>query len=111
MPTWCSLGGIVTVFACGGCSQVGEDYRCPDFYNPVDGDEVPVPHFGLALTKAEFDALAGRIAAEGVQFIIPPTLRFEGTPGEQWTMFFKVSCPSYERACGGWMGGQTRVAD
>ena len=71
------------------CHWVGNDYRCPDFYNPVDGDEVPVPHFGLALTKNQFDDLAKRLDDGGVKFIIPPTLRFEGMPGEQWTMFFK----------------------
>ena len=52
-------------------------------------NQVPVPHFGLALTKHEFDVLAARVEAAGVDFIIPPTLRFEGAPGEQWTMFFK----------------------
>lgn len=51
--------------------------------------EVPVPHFGLALTKEQFDELAARLKAHNTQFIIPPTLRFEGAPGEQWTMFFK----------------------
>lgn len=71
------------------CHWVGEDYRCQDYYNPVDGDEVPVPHFGLALTKPEFDALAARLNDHKIDFIIPPTLRFQGMPGEQWTMFFK----------------------
>ena len=71
------------------CHWVGEGYRCQDYYNPVDGDEVSVPHFGLALTKPEFDSLAARLAAHNVKFIIPPTLRFQGMPGEQWTMFFK----------------------
>lgn len=71
------------------CHWVGEDYRCPDFYNPVDGDEVPVPHYGLALTSEQFHNLTARLKAHGVQFIIPPTLRFEGMPGEQWTCFFK----------------------
>jgi len=51
--------------------------------------KVPVPHFGLALTKPEFDALADRLREHNVDFIIPPTLRFKGMPGEQWTMFFK----------------------
>lgn len=68
---------------------VGEDYRCPDFYNPVDGDEVPVPHFGLALKEEQFHALADRLRKAGVKFIIEPHVRFAGQPGEQWTMFFK----------------------
>lgn len=68
---------------------VGDEYRCVDYYNPVDGDEVPVPHFGLALTKDQWRALADRVRAAGVRFIIEPCLRFEGQPGEQYTMFFK----------------------
>eukprot|EP00815_Leptocylindrus_aporus_P008374 CAMPEP_0116059236 /NCGR_PEP_ID=MMETSP0322-20121206/5672_1 /TAXON_ID=163516 /ORGANISM="Leptocylindrus danicus var. apora, Strain B651" /LENGTH=182 /DNA_ID=CAMNT_0003543571 /DNA_START=178 /DNA_END=726 /DNA_ORIENTATION=+ len=68
---------------------VGEDYRCQDYYNPVDGDEVPVPHTGLALTVDQFHELAARVQAAGVEFIIEPHLRFKGAPGEQWTMFFK----------------------
>ena len=60
-----------------------------DYYNPVDGDEVPVPHAGLALTVEQFHELAERLRQGGVQFIIEPHLRFVGMPGEQWTMFFK----------------------
>ncbi|EJK73392.1 hypothetical protein THAOC_04984 [Thalassiosira oceanica] len=68
---------------------VGNDYRCKDYFNPVDGDEVPVPHAGLALTVELFHELAERLRKNGVQFIIEPHLRFKGAPGEQWTMFFK----------------------
>jgi extradiol dioxygenase family protein len=71
------------------CHWVGNDYRCQDYYNPVDGDEVPVPHAGLALTVEQFHALADKLKAAGVEFIIEPHLRFQGMPGEQWTMFFK----------------------
>lgn len=71
------------------CHWVGNDYRCQDYFNPVDGDEVPVPHFGLALTEEQFYALAKRIRAAGIKFIIEPHLRFQGQPGEQLTMFFK----------------------
>lgn len=56
--------------------------------NPVDGDDVPVPHFGVVLPMAEFDALALRLKASGVEFIIEPHIRFAGLPGEQATMFF-----------------------
>ena len=62
---------------------VGSDYRCQDYYNPVDGDEVPVPHTGLALTVEQFHDLADRLREAGVEFIIEPHLRFEGQPGEQ----------------------------
>ena len=71
------------------CHWVGNEYRCQDYYNPVDGDEVPVPHAGLALTEEQFHALADKLRVAGVQFIIEPHLRFKGMPGEQWTMFFK----------------------
>ena len=71
------------------CHWAGDSYRCQDYYNPVDGDEVPVPHAGLALTVEEFHALAARLVEHGVKFIIEPHLRFEGQPGEQYTMFFK----------------------
>jgi extradiol dioxygenase family protein len=56
-------------------------------HNPVDGHDVPVPHFGLLLTIAEFHALADRLRAAATPFVIEPYLRFEGQPGEQWTMF------------------------
>jgi hypothetical protein len=56
--------------------------------NPVDGEDVPVPHFGIVLPMDQWKALAGRLEAAGVDFVIPPTVRFEGQPGEQATMFF-----------------------
>lgn len=71
------------------CHWVGDDFRHCDYFNPVDGDEVPVPHFGLALTEEQFHELAQRLRKHGVEFIIEPHLRFQGAPGEQWTMFFK----------------------
>ena len=55
--------------------------------NPVDGEHVPVPHFGLVLAMDEWQALAERLKQAGVEFIIPPTVRFAGQPGEQGTMF------------------------
>jgi extradiol dioxygenase family protein len=55
--------------------------------NPVDGEDVPVPHFGLVLPMAEWKQLAGRLRDAGVDFVIEPTIRFEGQPGEQATMF------------------------
>jgi len=55
--------------------------------NPVDGDAVPVPHFGLVLGMREWEALAERLVDAGVDFVIPPTVRFAGQPGEQATMF------------------------
>lgn len=57
--------------------------------SPVDGEDVPVPHFGLVLPMSEWKILAERLEAAGVDFIIPPTIRFEGRPGEQATMFLR----------------------
>jgi extradiol dioxygenase family protein len=56
--------------------------------NPVDGEDVPVPHFGLVLPMDAWKALAARLQQAGVEFVIAPTIRFEGKPGEQATMFF-----------------------
>jgi extradiol dioxygenase family protein len=56
--------------------------------NPVDGHQVPVPHFGVVLPPAEWTALAGRLKQAGVTFLIEPHTRFEGQAGEQSTMFF-----------------------
>ena len=54
---------------------------------PVDGEKVPVPHFGLVLSMEDWSALADRLVSAGVDFVIPPTVRFAGEPGEQATMF------------------------
>jgi extradiol dioxygenase family protein len=56
--------------------------------NPVDGHDVPVPHFGVVLTMADWQALADRVRAAGVVFGIEPHVRFAGQVGEQATMFF-----------------------
>ena len=61
--------------------------RAHRVHNPVDGHDVPVPHFGLILTIPEFHRLADRFRAARTSFVIDPYLRFEGLPGEQWTMF------------------------
>lgn len=55
--------------------------------SPVDGDAVPVPHFGLVLAWADWEALAARIAAAGCRFEIEPHVRFAGLSGEQGTFF------------------------
>ncbi|MBK1783524.1 VOC family protein [Prauserella cavernicola] len=59
----------------------------PEAHNPVDGHEVPVPHFGLVLPIPDFHALAERVRGAGISFVIEPYVRFAGEPGEQWTMF------------------------
>ena len=56
--------------------------------NPVDGHDVPVPHFGVVLTMDAWQSLADRLKAAGTVFGIEPHIRFVGQPGEQATMFF-----------------------
>jgi len=55
--------------------------------NVVDGDEVPVRHFGAILPMAQWHRLAEKLSAAGVRFVIAPHVRFQGEPGEQATMF------------------------
>lgn len=57
--------------------------------NPVDGDRVPVRHFGLILERDAWDALAQRLGQAGAPFLIEPRVRFKGRPGEQATMFVR----------------------
>ena len=55
--------------------------------NEEDGEHVPVPHFGIVLAMDDWKRLAERLKTAGVEFVIEPTVRFEGQPGEQATMF------------------------
>jgi len=55
--------------------------------NLVDGENVPVRHFGLILEPADWRALAERLKAARVKFVIEPQVRFAGEAGEQSTMF------------------------
>ena len=58
-------------------------------YNPVDGKDVPVPHFGVVLEWDHWHRLAAKLRAAGVRFGIEPGIRFAGQVGEQATMFFQ----------------------
>ena len=57
--------------------------------NPVDGKQVPVPHYGVVLPWEKFHVFADELRAKNVEFIIEPYIRFKGQTGEQATMFFK----------------------
>lgn len=57
-------------------------------HNPVDGHDVPVPHFGVVLSMEQWQALAERLRSADIDFIIEPYIRFQGEVGEQATMFF-----------------------
>ncbi|MGX5915458.1 VOC family protein [Aliidiomarina sp. Khilg15.8] len=69
-------------------THVAPDRILPPAHNAVDGHSVPVPHFGVVLSMADWQALADRLRAAKVEFVIEPYVRFEGQPGEQATMFF-----------------------
>ncbi|MEC7580644.1 MAG: VOC family protein [Actinomycetota bacterium] len=58
-----------------------------DVSNPVDGHDVPVPHVGVIVDPPTFHALAQTLREAPYTFVIEPYVRFEGEPGEQWTMF------------------------
>ena len=60
--------------------------------NPVDGDAVPVPHFGVILDFDQFDSLAHKLKSKKQSFIIEPKIRFAGKPGEQRIMFLQDPC-------------------
>ena len=63
--------------------------RAGAHHNPVDGHDVPIPHFGVVLSMARWQDLAARLTKAGTKFDIAPTVRFKGQPGEQATMFFR----------------------
>lgn len=82
--TWIDLdlfGHQLVFHDCGG-------EGLPTLYNPVDRHQVPIPHFGVLLTPDAFDDLIQTVR-DKVTFIIEPSIRFEGTPGEQRTLFLK----------------------
>ena len=66
-----------------------KDFKAVRISNPVDGYDVPVPHFGVVLTWEEWHDLADRLKATNTKFEIAPCIRFKGKVGEQATMFFK----------------------
>jgi len=70
-------------------AHLAPDRNASRVHNPVDGDEAPIPHFGVVLEMGQWEALAERLTAADVQFLIGPHLRFEGQPGEQATLFFR----------------------
>ncbi len=68
------------------CHLAG-DAQTTAHHNPVDDDQVPVPHFGVVLEMASWQELARRLRRARVKFLIEPQVRFRGQPGEQATLF------------------------
>jgi extradiol dioxygenase family protein len=69
------------------CHQVPIEQKRAGPSNPVDGKQVPIPHFGLVLEMTQWRELATHLKSQGVEFVIEPYIRFEGQTGEQATMF------------------------
>lgn len=65
-----------------------DDFFAQKISNPVDGHDVPVPHFGVVLTWEDWHSLADKLKAANTKFVIEPGIRFQGKVGEQATMFF-----------------------
>lgn len=65
-----------------------DDFVAQKISNPVDGHDVPVPHFGVVLTWEDWHKLAEKLKAANTKFVIEPGIRFQGKVGEQATMFF-----------------------
>jgi uncharacterized protein len=69
-------------------THLNADMNANPVHNHVDGHNVPVPHFGIVLTMAQWEELADRVKTAGITFGIEPQIRFKGEVGEQATMFF-----------------------
>jgi len=70
-------------------THLDKNMNISDSTNTVDGNRVPVPHFGIILKKKNWDTLAKKLSAANVEFIIEPRTRFKDNTGEQSTMFMK----------------------
>jgi extradiol dioxygenase family protein len=68
-------------------AHLDPSHRPSPLSSPVDGDDVPVPHFGVLLSPADWQSLADRLTTAGTTFVIEPHTRFAGQVGEQSTMF------------------------
>jgi len=68
--------------------HVGQPFATTDT-GRVGAHLVPMPHLGVVLELPDWQALAARLEAAGTDFVLPPSVRFENQPGEQWTMFFR----------------------
>ena len=71
------------------------DPTCKEAANSVDGESIPVPHFGLVLKWDDHAQLSERLLRDGVYFVIQPTTRFEGKVGEQRTFFLRDPCDNF----------------
>lgn len=68
--------------------HLGEPFKTTNT-GKVGDHMVPMPHLGIVLGYEDWRPMADRLEAAGITFVLPPSVRFEGEPGEQWTMFFR----------------------
>ncbi|MGO9804383.1 MAG: VOC family protein [Steroidobacteraceae bacterium] len=86
-PDWVDFNLYGHQLVCHLNPQLGPRGRLSSHFNPVDGHGVPVPHCGVVLERAQWDALAARLKRHEVEWVIEPCTRFAGAPGEQSTLF------------------------
>ncbi|WP_407493213.1 VOC family protein [Pseudooceanicola sp. MF1-13] len=68
--------------------HLGEPFKTTNT-GKVGDHMVPMPHLGIVLAYEDWRGMADRLESAGIEFVLPPSVRFEGEPGEQWTMFFR----------------------
>jgi uncharacterized protein len=86
-PEWVDFNLYGHQFVCHLNPTLGRDGRLDPHFNPVDGHGVPVPHCGVVLERGDWQRLVERLKQHRVEWVIEPTTRFAGTPGEQSTLF------------------------
>lgn len=84
---WIDFNFFGHQLVCHLVSDNGSAGNVPRGHNPVDGHDVPVPHYGVVMPMDEWEVLADRLVAAETPFIIAPYIRFRGKPGEQGTLF------------------------
>jgi len=85
--TWVDFNLFGHQFVCHLNTNLGRDGSLAAHYNPVDGQGVPVPHYGVVLEMPAWTALAERLRQHRMKFVIEPYTRFKGEVAEQATMF------------------------
>lgn len=86
--TWVDFNLYGHQLVCHLNANIGKNGKVTAYANPVDGHDVPVPHFGVVLDMTNWRMLAQRLREKNIEFIIEPYVRFAGQTGEQATMFF-----------------------
>jgi uncharacterized protein len=86
-PEWIDFNLYGHQFVCHLNPTLGPHGRLNSHFNAVDGHGVPVPHCGVVLEPEEWKRLVARLQEHAIEWVIEPTTRFAGTPGEQSTLF------------------------